>query len=231
MQPAVFGLLGRLGHRIRGPPAGIHTSPAGAETLICAAGPAVPSSVGEGLGITSWKVCPAGLCSGGPGRDLDAAVPGCCSSLHPSGIRSGFPAINLVGHWMSMLPRPITSGKSVDLQEGGENAAVRISQVGCCFLRRSWLLNTVEPRTKGRNQSLLLFGSARAGFDPICRKTKPRFGMKSLGRMKSWMQKRIPFLEAQLRCWWLALHPFAWCSAGQGCVPWSWVPGSFEDVH
>lgn len=32
--------------------------------------------------------------------------------------------------------------------------------------------------------------------------------MKTLSRMKNWTKKKkiIPFLEAQLRCWWLALH-------------------------
>lgn len=142
-----------------------------------------PSSAEENLGITARNAHPAGLCG------LVALAVGCCCSLpvaaqaappalaqrslHPPGVHSGFAAINLIGHWMSMLPHPITTGKVVDLQKGGENAAVRISQVGCCFLGRSWLLNTVEPRTKGRNQSLLLFGSAGVGFDPIYIKTKP----------------------------------------------------------
>lgn len=177
MHPTVFVLLTRPGHRIRGPPAQIHPPPAAAEMLICAAGPTVPSSGEEGLGRAAWNACPAGLSAGGPGRGVqlwDAAV--LCLLLlllHPPGIHSGFAAINLIGHWMSMLPHPITSGKIADLQKGGENAAVRISQAGCCFLQRSWLLNTVEPCTKGRNPSLLLFGSARVGFDPICIKTKP----------------------------------------------------------
>lgn len=167
-----------------------------------------------------WQGCAAAGCCCSLPVAAQAAPPALTErSLHPPGSHSGFAAINLIGHWMSMLPHPITSGKVVDLQEGGENAAVRISQVGCCFLRRSWLLNTVQPRMEvpGRNQSLLLFGSARVGFDPICIKTEPWFGMKSLGRMKSWVPNCIPFLEAQLRCWWLAPHPYAVFSRAGMC--------------
>ena len=124
----------------------------------------------------------------------------CQPLLRPQRKYSSSTAINLIGHWMSMLPHPITSGKVLDLRKGGENAAVRIAEVGCCFLLRSWLLSTVGLCTKvpRRKQSLLLFCSARAGFDTVCVKTKPSFGTKSLSRMKSWIRKRIPFSEAQL---------------------------------
>lgn len=124
----------------------------------------------------------------------------CQPLLCPQRKYSSSAAINLVGHWMSMLPHPITSRKVLDLQKGGESAAVRIGEVECCFLLRSWLLSAVGPRAKvpRRKQSLLLFCSAREGFDPVCVKTKPRFGTKSLSRMKSRVQKRIPSFEAQL---------------------------------
>lgn len=79
-----------------------------------------------------------------------------------------------------MLPHPITTGEVLGLQKGGENAAVRVEEVGCCFLLQSWLLSIVGPRTQvpRRKQSLLLFCSAREGFDPVCIRTKPSFGTK-----------------------------------------------------
>lgn len=48
-------------------------------------------------------------------------------------------------------------------------------------------ISTVGPCTKvpRRKQSSLLFCSAGAGFDPVCVKSKPRLGIKSLSRMKS----------------------------------------------
>lgn len=170
--------------------------------LVYVGGAVVSSSMTEDLGIMKpWNAVSPGLWwwpwqgEAEEGQRWDAGVLFClvqlslrCQPLlRPQRKYSGSAAINLIGHWMSMLPHPITSGKVLDLQKGGEKAAVRIAEVRCCFLLQSWPLGTVGPCTKAprRKQSSLLFCSARAGFDPVCVKSKPRFGIKSLSRMKS----------------------------------------------
>lgn len=90
-----------------------HT-PAGAARLICVLGSQTPPTCRD-----IWEQQ--------PGMPIPLGCAGCCCSLlwqhrqpslHHLGIHSGFAAINLIGHWMSMLPHPITSGKVVDLQKG-----------------------------------------------------------------------------------------------------------------
>ena len=143
-------------------------------------------------------------------------------------------AINLIGHWMSMLPHPITSGKELGLQEG-ENAAVRTAEVGCCVLLQSWLLSATGPCMNAlrREPSLLLFHSARVGLHPGCLRAKPPLGTKSLSRLKSQAQKRILLLGGAFRCLlshWELAQTSRDAQEGGEVSPRSWEQGSFEAV-